>query len=213
MELGRINATGQVPGNRQAYRLMPWAWLAAWTLTGTGALLSDIYSSPSKSPIAFFSLSAVGWALAGIVTARASRGKTRMAVQLVAWGVAYLVAIPLGLLWRLGRETASFLLFDPFLLAGAIGGFASSARQGAWRLISGSLVGLVFLLFSPIITFYSGMLLLSFYSSTINRYGAPLGSSYNLAWVLPNVIFGLVAGFAMRRILGFKAVASTSPSA
>ena len=202
-----------MPGKPQAYRLLPWAWFAAWSLTGAGAIISDIYSSPSRSLVAFFGLSAVGWALAGYMTACASRGKHGLAVQLAAWGIAYLVVVPLGILWMSKKGAPALLLFDPFLLAGAIGGFASSARPGAWRLLSGSLVGIVFLLFSPNITFYSGLILLMFYNSTFNRYGGPLSSAYSWAWVLPFVLFGLVSGFAVRWILGFKAVDPTGKPA
>ena len=195
-----------MPGKTQAYRLLPWAWLAAWTLTGAGAVISNIYFPPSRNLVAFFVLSSVGWALASYITARASASKTGLAIQLAAWWLAYLVAVPLGILWMSKKGASTFLLFDPFLLAGAIGGFTSSARPGAWRLLSGSLVGIVFLLFSPVMIFYSGLMLLMLYNSAFNRYGDPLSSAYSWAWILPFVLFGLVSGFAVRWILGFKAV-------
>jgi len=200
----------------RACRLMPWAWFVAWLLTGVGGMISDIYSSPTKSLIPFIALSAVGWAVGGFITARASQGKSGMAVQLVAWAVAYLVAIPLGRVWMPSRDMGPFVLYVPFVLAGAIGGFASSSRPGAWRLISAALVGLVFLLFSPIITFGAGFLLMGFYTSIrdmVNPYLGPLGSStIALFWILPGAMFGLVAGFAARWILGMTTVGSAKVS-
>lgn len=203
----------------RACRLMPWAWLVAWLLTGVGGMISDIYgiySSPSKSLIPFIALSAVGWAVGGFITARASKGKSGMAVQLVAWALAYLVAIPLGRVWMLSRDMVPFVLSVPFVLAGAIGGFASSSRLGVWRLISGALVGLVFLLFSPIITYYAALMLMAFYTpilDMVNPYSGPLGSStVYLFRILPDAMFGLVAGFAARWILGMTTVGSANVS-
>jgi hypothetical protein len=197
----------------QACRLMPWAWFVAWLLTGVGGMISDIYSSPSKSLIPFIALSAVGWAVGGFITARASKGKSGMAVQLVAWAVAYLIAMPLGRVWMPSRDMGPFVLSVPFVSAGTIGGFASSSRPGAWRLIAGVLVGLVFLLFSPISTYYAGMLLMLFYTSILNPYSGPLGSStISLFWILPDAMFGLVAGFAARWILGMTADGSADVS-
>ena len=187
-----------------AYRLFPWAWFVAWMLTGAGAVLSDIYSTPTKSLVPFFALSAIGWIAASYITVRASPGGSSMTIQLAAWTVTYLIVIPLGLLWMSEKHTGTVLVFDPFLLAAAIGAFASSARRGVWRFLSPAMVGILFLLFSPFVTFYTGLLLLAAYSSTINLYGSPLSSSYALFWALPNSIFGLIIGFAMRWILGFK---------
>jgi hypothetical protein len=190
---------------KQAYRLVPWAWFVAWTLTGMGAVLSDIYSSPSNSLLAYFTLSALGWAMAAYLTASASTGKSGMAVQLAAWGIAYLVAIPLGIVWMRSGDKFPFLFSVPYVLAGSIGGIASAARPGVGRWISGVLVGFLFILFSPIITFYAGLIILEIYSITINRNGSPLSSSYTWVWALPNALFGLAVGFALRWILGFKA--------
>ena len=185
----------------QIYRLLPWGWFVAWMLTSIAATISDIYNPPSKSIITYITLSAAGWAVAGYLTSRASKGKSSMAVQMVSWAVAYLVAIPLGLVWILSRDMPPFLLFAPYLLAGAIGGFASSSRFGVWRFISGILVGLVFFIFSTI-SFYSGYILLLFYSSLAQRYGFSINPSYTFVWILPEAVFGLGTGFMLRWILG-----------
>jgi hypothetical protein len=192
----------------QAYRLMPLAWSVTWLLSGVGATISDIYSSPSKSLFPFLALSAVGWAGAGYITACASNGKSGMTVQLVAWAAAYLVAIPLGLVRLLGKDMVPIFLFVlPFMASGAIGGFASSSRKGVWRLLSGALLGFVFLIFSPVFTYYAGSILMLLYSSIVHPYGGPINSSYiPLFWILPNTVFGIVTGFVARWILGFKAV-------
>jgi hypothetical protein len=193
-----------VHNKTQTYRLLPWGWFVAWMLTSVGAAVSDIYNTPSRNIITYIALSAVGWAAAGYFTSRTSKGGSGMAVQMVSWAVAYLVAIPLGLVWMLSRDMAPFLLFVPYFLAGAIGGFASSSRPGVWRFISGILVGLVFFLFSTI-SFYSGYILLLFYSSVAQRYGISISPSYTFIWILPEALFGLGTGFVLRWILGMTA--------
>jgi hypothetical protein len=199
-------------GKAHAYHLLPWAWLVAWLLTGVGLSMvytaSDISSLQSRSLIPYLGLSAVGWIAAGFVTASAATGKTGMAVQLVAWVVAYLVAIPLGLAWMLSRDMFPFLLFVPVGIGGIIGGFASSLRPGFWRLASAASVGFVFLLCSTI-SFIAGYILILIYASIAQRYGG-VSSSYALIWILTEAVFGLAAGFAMRWLLGFKAVDSAS---
>jgi len=197
--VNRKQGRGWMPGKLQAYHLMPWAWLVAWALTAVGASISAIYSFPYQSIFAYIGFSAVGWAMACFITVRASRSRSGMTVQLVAWAVAYLVAIPLGLVWMLSRDMVPFLLFLPFVLAGTVGGIASSARAGAWRWVSGVLVGMVFLL-SSTISFYVGYILLLVYSSLAQRYS--LGNLYSQAWILPEAVFGLVVGLTMRRLLG-----------
>ena len=194
---------------RQAYRWMPWAWSAAWMLTGVGVSISDLYSYPAQSLIPYFALSAVGWSAAGIVTASASRREPGMAVRLVGWAVAYLAAIPLGLVWLLSWNVAYLGPIVAIGVAGAIGGVAGSLRSGAWRLVSGVLLGLAFLLFATV-SFSASYILLVLYApiaQLLGNAGADL-----LAWGLPSALCGLAAGFAARRILGITAVDPTSVS-
>jgi hypothetical protein len=188
----------------QFYRLVPWTWSAAWLLTALGAGIANIFSSPSGGLISYIGLSAVGWGAAGYVTARASGGKAGLPLRLAAWAGAYLVAVPLGLAWIFSRDMPPFLLFVPFLLAGALGGAASSLRGGAWRWVSAAFVGVVFFLFYTI-GLYAGYVLVLLYGSLPQRV-IDLGSSYSVIWALPGAVFGLAAGFAARAILGIKPV-------
>jgi len=72
----------------KVYRLMPWAWSAAWMLTGIGIAISDLYSYPSKSLIPYIVLSAVGWGFAEFVTASTAGHKSGATLRLIAWIVA-----------------------------------------------------------------------------------------------------------------------------
>jgi len=71
----------------KAYRLLPWAWSAAWMLTGLGTAISEVYSSPTKSLIPYIVLSAVSWGIAGFVTASAVGHKSGIAIRFVPWVV------------------------------------------------------------------------------------------------------------------------------
>jgi len=191
----------------KAYRLMPWAWSVAWMLTGLGVAISDLYSYPSKSLIPYIVLSAVGWGFAGFVTVRAAGHKSGATLRLIAWIVAYLVYVVFGFYdatsWNMG-------FLGPIVaigVAGAIGGVFSSRRAGAWRLVSGVLVGLTFLLFATV----------SFYVTAIQMYlfsaeARVLGEQGTLLfiWGLPGAVFGLSAGFVVRWMLGITAVGPTS---
>ncbi len=194
-----------MPTKAQAYRLMPWAWFAAWLLTGAGA--SIVYTGPVPLPawriMLYIGLSALGWAAAGFITTRASSSRSGLAVQLAAWGVAYLVAIPLGLVWMLSRDLPPWFLFLPLGLAGVLGGLASSGRPGVWRLVSGILVGLVFYLFSTI-SFFAGYMLILFSGSLAQQNAVDSGLPYPMLLVLPEPVFGLLAGFLARWILGAR---------
>ena len=193
-----------MPGESRAYRLVPWAWSVAWLLTGVGIWLSDIYSSPSRSLVPYFAFSALGWGLAGFVTASAAWGKPGMAFRLVAWLVAGLASVPLGLAW--GRSWNGGFLgpIAALGLAGGIGGLAGSVRKGAWRLVSGVLLGGTFLLFA-LVSFYASYFLLLIYTS-ISQQGGDIRIISALVWPLPGAICGLGAGFAARWILGLRAV-------
>ena len=207
---GHLRARGArwMPAQAQAYRRIPWAWSAAWLLTGLGIQLSDIYSSPSRSQIPYFAFSALGWGAAGVITASASRGRPGMLVRLAAWGAAYLVAIQFGLFW-LQRWNIAF--FGPILasgLAGAIGGVAGSVRPGAWRLASGTLLGLAFLLFATL-SFMASYFLMLIYTLIAQQGGSAgvLSVIDALIWTLPGALCGLGAGLAARWLLGLRKAA------
>jgi hypothetical protein len=192
-------------------RLIPWAWSAAWLLAGLGIHISDIYSSPSRSQIPYFVISALGWGIAGVITASASRGRPGMAVRLAAWMIAALVAILFGLFW-LYRWNMAF--FGPIVatgLAGAIGGVTSSVRKGAWRLVSGALLGLAFLLFATV-SFMASYFLMLVYTLIAQQGGSAgvLSIVDALIWPLPGAVFGLGAGFAARWLLGLQKPGRTS---
>jgi hypothetical protein len=190
------------------YRLMPWAWSIAWMLTIVGATISNIYSSPPGSLVAYFGISAIGWIGAGWITVKALKPKSGMVIQLVAWIITYLVAIPVGLAWMLSRDMVPYLLFLPMVLAGAIGGLASSLRPGLWRLASGVLVGLVYFVFFTI-GFYAGYILTLIYGS---QPYVDIGNYYTLIWALPEGIFGLLTGLLTRWMLGIKPISTASDS-
>jgi hypothetical protein len=199
-----------MPNQLKAYRLVPWAWSAAWLLAGLG--FSIPASLPSRSSflsidsLTYFALGLLGWGIAGFVTARAAMGKPGMAVRLAAWAVASLVAIPLGLYWMLSRDMPPYLLFVPLGLAGAIGGLASSARKGTWRLVSGVLLGGTFLLLATI-SFINSYLLMYYYDPISRVFGS--GGVSAFVWGWPGALWGLVAGFMARWILGLRALQTT----
>jgi len=187
----------------QAFRTMPWAWALAWGLTSVGASLADIYSSPNNGLFYYLLFSVIGWSAAVIITVHASNNMRSIKSSLAGWIAAYLVAIPLGLAWMISMDMAPFLLFIPYFFGGFFGGAASSNRPGSGRWLSATLLGLVFYVFATI-SFYAGFLLMYYCMSLAYQYHlVPL---YTQVWVLPYTLFGLVIGFLMRWILGFKAV-------
>jgi hypothetical protein len=194
----------------QAYRLVPWAWSAAWLLTGAGVSISDIYSYPSRSLFAYVALSAMGWGAAGFITANAASGKPGLRFRLAAWTAAYLAYLILGLKWGLSWNGGYWGPIAAAGVAGVLGGVASSMRGGAWRWVSAALVGVVFLLFSTA-SFYAGYFLILISTSIAQHNGNP-GILYDLVWALPGALCGLGAGFAARRILGLKRGAETGDS-
>jgi hypothetical protein len=190
-------------GQLQAYRLVPWAWSAAWLLTGLGFWISIIKPLALGDFIAYIALGALGWGMAGLVSARAANGAggtPGVAVRLAGWGVASLVAILLGLVWMLSWDAGFVGPMAASGLAGAIGGLSGSVRKGAWRLLSGLLLGVVFLLLA-VISFYAGYIL---WLGAQPAGGRDLLSL--LAWLIPAALCGLGAGFAARWILGLRAV-------
>ena len=184
----------------QAYRLVPWAWSAAWLLTGLGLAFSDVYSSPSRSLVPYFALSALGWGIAGFITASAARGKPGLALRLLAWGIAWLVASLLGLVWLHHWNVAFFGPIVATGLAGLIGGLAASMRPGAWRPISAVLLGAVFLLFATLNLYFSYFLMIVY--TSISQHGGDVSVVSALIWPLPGAVCGLLAGWSARRILG-----------
>ena len=199
-----------MPNQSQAHRLVPWSWSLAWLLTGVGIWLSDIYSSPSRSLMPFIVLSALGWGIAGFVTASAGRGKPGLALRLAAWLVGGLAFIPLSLVW--GRTWNGGFL-GPIAasgVAGTIGGLVGSLRKGAWRLVSGVLVGVAFMLMAAV-SFFASYFLMIVYTSIAQRGGDP-GVISALIWPLPGAVCGLLAGFAARWILGFPRTPGFPPS-
>jgi hypothetical protein len=186
----------------KAHRLVPWAWSVGWLLTGVGIWLSDIYSSPSRSLIPFIVLSALGWGIAGFVTASTGRGTPGMFLRLAAWGVAWLAFSLLGLLWERSWNGGFLGPIVATGLAGAIGGLAGSLRKGAWRLVSAVLLGVAFLLFA-LVSFYASYFFMLIYTS-IAQQGGDIRVISALVWPLPGALLGLIAGFATRWILGLS---------
>jgi hypothetical protein len=187
----------------QALRLVPWAWSLAWLLTGLGFWISVVNSQdPSPNFFAYIALGALGWGLAALVTASVARDTPGMLFRLVGWLVAGLASIALSIFWMLRLDAGFLALIAAPGVAGVLGGVAGSMRRGAWRWVSGILLGLAFLILS----------LLNFYASYILWLGANQtalkGGAFQvitvLGWVLPGALFGLLAGFAVRWILGIS---------
>ena len=185
----------------KAYRLMPWAWSAAWMVTGVGIAISDLYSSPSKSLIPYVVLSALGWGYASLVTTNATRQDAGIAVRMVAWVVAYLVYVAGGYYWATNWNMGFLESIAAIGVAGIIGGTGSSRRSGVWRLVSGTLVGLAFMVLATI-SFYASYFLIFAYSSEARLLGE-MGANVFI-WALPGMIFGLSAGFTARWLLGIS---------
>ncbi len=170
--------------------LMPWAWSLSWLLAGLGFWISVVNALlPPLNFFAYIALSGLGWIIAALVTARSVSGTP---FRLIGWLVSGLVSVALGIYWML-RWDASFL--GPVLalgVAGLLGGVAGSSRRGAWRWVSGMGLGLVFLVLAALNFYASYLLFLTASSAVISE----------LLWALPGAAFGLLAGFAVRRILG-----------
>jgi hypothetical protein len=185
-----------------AHRLVPWAWSAAWLLTSLGFWISVVNSLVPPNFIAYIALSALGWGLAASVTASVNRDKSGMRFRLVGWLVSGLACIALSIFWMLRWDAGFLALIAAPGVAGALGGVAGSMRRGAGRWVSGILLGGVFLILA----------LLNFYASYILWLGANQtalkGGAFQLitalGWVLPGAVFGLLAGFAVRWILGIS---------
>lgn len=190
-----------MPGQVQAYRWMPWAWSAAWLLTGLGNYVSNSYPSPYEGLYAYLLLSTLGWGFASLITASASTGGPALAVPLVAWGIASLAAILLGLVLMRSWDAGFLGSIAATGLAGAIGGVAGSMRTGVWRWVCGVVLGVAFLLLA-LISFYAGYMLALGYASTALPYNASV--FYLLIMPGPAAVFGLGAGFAARWLLGLR---------
>lgn len=191
----------------KASRLMPWAWSTAWMLTGLGVAISDLYSYPSKSLIPYVVLSAVGWGFAGIVTVRAAGHKSNKAIRIIAWAAAYLVYVVFGFYWATSWNMGFLGPIVAIGVAGSIGGIFSSKRSGAWRLISGGLVGLAFLVFATI-SFYTSYFLMFAFTMEARLLGDT--GALLFIWGLPGAILGLSAGFLASLILGISKVVPTN---
>jgi hypothetical protein len=168
-------------------------------LTGVGIAISDLYSSPSKSLIPYIVLSALGWGIASLVTAEAVGQEAGIAVRLAAWAVAYLVYVAGGYYLATNRNMGFLGPIAAIGVAGAIGGVFSSRRSGGWRLVSGIMVGLAFMVFATI-SFYASYFLMFPYTAEARVLGE-MGANIFI-WVVPGMIFGLGAGFTARWILG-----------
>jgi hypothetical protein len=190
-----------MPAQAQAFRWMPWAWSAAWLLTGLGNYVSNSYPSPYEGLYAYLILSVLGWGFASLITARASTGRPGMTFHLVAWGIASLSAILLGLVWMRSWDAGFLGWIAATGLAGAIGGVAGSMRTGVWRWVSGVGLGAAFLLLA-LISFFGGYLLALGYASSALPYNA--GLFYALIMPGPAAVFGLGAGFLARWLLGLS---------
>jgi hypothetical protein len=192
----------QMSTQSRAYHWIPWAWSLAWLLAGMGIWLSDLYSSPSRSLGPYFALSALGWVIAGFVTARAVGSKPGTVVRLIAWGLAGLAAVLLGFIWLHGWNMAFFGPIVATGVAGVIGGLAGSMRPGAWRLVSAILLGAAFLLFAFFSFCFTYFLMLV--ATSIAQQGGDITVLNALLWLLSGATCGLGAGFSVRWILGLK---------
>jgi hypothetical protein len=193
----------RMPTQSQAWRWIPWAWSLSWLLTGLGFWISVVNSLlPPPNFIAYIAMSALGWVIAGVVTASAARGTPGMHFRLAGWLVAGMASISLSILWML-RWDAGFLGPIAALgVAGTIGGVAGSMRRGAWRWVSGILLGVLFLLLATL-SFYSSYFLM-FVATAVSRHGGDIRLIDPLGWVIPGAVFGLTAGFLVRWILGLQ---------
>ncbi len=192
-------------GETHVRSLIPWAWSAAWLLAGLGFWISDLSSLPSRSPFAYIALSAAGWAIAGFVTASAAGEAPARTIRLVGWLVPGLASIPLSMLWLRSWNVGFLGPIAALGLAGLLGGVAGSVRKGAWRLVSGALLGLAFLLFATV-SFMASYFLMLVYTLIAQQGGSAgvLSIVDALIWPLPGALFGLVAGFAARWLLGLR---------
>jgi hypothetical protein len=189
----------------QALRLVPWAWSISWLLTGLGFWISIVNSlAPPPNFLAYITLSTLGWGLAGLVTASVDRSRPGMLFRLVGWLVAGLASIALSILWMHSWDAGFLALIAAPGVAGALGGVAGSMRRGAWRWVSGILLGVAFLLLSAL-SFYASYFSL-FFATSISQHGGDIRIMNPLGWVIPGAVFGLVAGFMVRWILGLRAL-------
>ena len=199
-----------MPSETQARRLIPWAWSAAWLLAGLGFWISDLSSLPSRSPFAYIALNAAGWAIAGFVTASAAGDTPARTIRLAGWLVPGLASIPFSMLWLRSWNVGFLGPIAALGLAGLFGGVAGSVRRHAWRLVSGALVGLAFLLFATV-SFMASYFLMLVYTLIAQQGGSAgvLSVLDALIWPLPGALFGLGAGFAARWLLGLRAAGPT----
>jgi hypothetical protein len=192
-----------MPKGWLAWRLLPWAWSLSWLLTGLGFWISIVNSLlPPPNFFAYIELSALGWGIAALVTASATRGTPGITIQLAGWLVAGLASISLSILWMLRWDAGFLALIAAPGVAGALGGVAGSMRRGAWRPVSGILLGVVFLVLAAL-SFYASYFSL-FVLTSISQHGGDIHVMNPLGWIIPGAVFGLVAGFATRWILGLK---------
>ena len=187
----------------QAWRWIPWAWSLSWLLTSLGFWISVVNSLQNPPNFfAYIALSVLGWGIAGFATASLARGKAGMLFRLAGWLVAGLVSITLSIIWMLSWDAGFLALIAAPGVAGALGGVAGSMRRGAWRWVSGILLGVAFLILAAL-GFYASYFSL-FAATSISQHGGDIRLVNPIGWVIPGAVFGLVAGFAVRWILGLK---------
>jgi hypothetical protein len=191
----------------QAYRLVPWSWSLAWLLTGLGFWISVVNSLLPPNFLAYISFSALGWGIAVFVTVSVARDRPGMLFRLVGWLVAGLACIALSIFWMLRWDAGFLALIAAPGVAGVLGGITGSMRRGAWRWVSGILLGVAFLILSAL-NFYASYILWLGANQTALKGGA-FQMITLLGWVLPDAVFGLLAGFAVRWILGISKPKST----
>jgi hypothetical protein len=199
--LGPVPGKAWIINEMQASHLAPWAWAVAWLLTNAGFTLSDLYSSPHRSLVPYFALSAVGWGAAVIVTAGIGQQGLGSSVRLASWAIAYLAATIPPLFW-LQRWNMGW--FGPIIgvgIAGVIGGIFGSSHPGVWRLASGALLGMVFLLLAAL-SFYTGYIILVLGFPLLAAVAGYTGAAVIL-WGVPAGFCGLGAGLMARSILGY----------
>jgi hypothetical protein len=192
-----------MPNQSQARRLVPWVWSLAWLLTGLGfwiSIVNSLQNPPNFFP--YIALGALGWGVAAFVTASVARGKPGMLFRLAGWLVAGLASISLSILWMLTWDAGFLALIVAPGVAGALGGMAGSMRRGAWRWVSGILLGVAFLVLAAL-SFYASYFSL-FAATAISQHGGDIRLFDPLGWVIPGAVFGLLAGFAARWILGLR---------
>ena len=192
-----------MPSQARAFRMVPLVWSVSWLLTGLGFWISIVSSLlPPPNFLAYIALSALGWVIAGVVTASTARSTPGMLFRLAGWLVSGLASISLSILWMQSWNAGFLGPIAALGVAGVLGGVASSMRRGVWRWLSGILLGVAFLILAAL-SFYASYFLM-FVATSISQHGGDIRLIDPLSWMIPGAVFGLVAGFTLRGILGLK---------